>query len=538
MLPAMPPDVTERPPPALAMRTLARLARAAAPAALLLYVLGLYGATAALQDGLFERDGYYHARLAQLMPDRGLSRHFPWTQVSTWKDGYCDKEVLYHAAMAPLAQLGPEPILGARIFSVLLAALVIGALLLVLRAHGVPWPTWFAALPLSAGGLFLARLGMIRSHVLSMLLLTLGLHLMLRRRWRALLLLGFVYAWCYTVPFVLVLTAIPFAAGAWLGKGGLDWRSVLAAGTGAALGLVIHPYSPLTLETVFTYLQILRIGLAGVGSSGFELGNEIYPYPLPVFFDIYPLLLLGGAALGLVVVVRWRRLSAEALGTAAACLFWAGMTTASARFVEYLVLLLALASGLVARDLARGEPALAAWFGRARWRRWAGGLAALGLLAGFHAHALKFYRTYQTRSAPARFFDGAGAWMAGHLAPGETVINLFWDDFPDLFYSAPRQHYLWGLDPTYSLRFDEARARLLERTRRREIPLDPRTLARTFGARYLVLRASRAAAYVELQRPPSREVYRDASAVVFSLQEPVDAGDGPTPPPPAPAPPG
>ena len=61
---------------------------------------------------------------------------------------------------------------------------------------------------------------------------------------------------------------------------------MLAAGTGATLGLVVHPYSPLTLETVFTYVQIFRIGLAGVGASGFELGNEIYPYPLPVFFDI------------------------------------------------------------------------------------------------------------------------------------------------------------------------------------------------------------------------------------------------------------
>ena len=497
--------------------TPARLARAAAPLALILYVLGLYGATAALQDGLFERDGYYHARLAQLMPERGLSRSFPWTQLSTWKDGYCDKEVLYHAAMAPLAQLGPEPILGARLFSVLLAAGVIGALYLVLRRHGVPWPAYFAALPL-AMGLFLARLGMIRSHVLSMLLLVLGLHLLLRRRWRALLVLGFAYAWCYTVPFVLVLTAAPFAIGAWLGRGGLDWRSVVAAGAGAVLGLTVHPYSPLTLETVYTYVQILRMGLAGAGQSGIELGNEIYPYPLPIFFDIYPLILLGVPALLLVVAWRWRRLSPEAAGAVAACLFWAGMTMASARFVEYLGLLLALAVALVARDLGHSEPALAAWLGRAAWRRRAGGLLALGLLAGFHGRSLDFYRHYQSESAPARFFDGAGAWMASHLAPGETVINLYWDDFPDLFYSAPRQRYLWGIDPTYSLRFDEARTRLLERTRRREVALDPHALAEAFGSRYLVLRASRAAVFGELRWPPSREVYRDGSAVVYQLE--------------------
>jgi hypothetical protein len=499
--------------------TPARLARSAAPIALLLYVLGLYATTALLQDGLFERDGYYHARVAQLLPERGLSRAFPWTQLSTWKDAYCDKEVLYHVAMAPLAQLGPEPILGARIFSVLLAVAVVAALFLLLRAQGVPWPAFFAALPLAAGGLFLARLGMIRSHVLSMLLLLLGLHLMQRRHWRGLLALGFAYAWCYTVPFVLVLTAAPFAAGAWFGKGGgLDWRSVVAAGAGAVLGMVVHPYSPLTLETFFTIVQIFRIGLAGVGQSGFELGNEIYPYPLPVFFDIYPLVVIGLPVLGLAVAARWSRLAAETRGVVAACAFWAAMTVASARFVEYLVLLLAVAVALVVRDLAGGEPALAAWFGRARWRRWAGALAALGLLAGFHARSMTFYVHYQTRAAPPRFFDGAGAWMARHLAPGENVVNLYWDDFPDLFYSAPRQHYLWGLDPTYSIRFDPKLATLLERTRRLELAVDAHALATAFQARYLVLRASRAEAYAEHGLPRSREVYRDASAVVFRLE--------------------
>ena len=492
--------------------------RLAAPAALLLYVAALYAATSLLQDGLFERDGYYHARLAQLLPERGLSRSFPWTQLSTWRDGYCDKEVLFHVAMAPFAWVGDQPILGTRVFLVLLSTAVVAVLWWLLRAHRVPWPVFFAALPLASGGLFLARLGMIRSHVLSMALLLAGVHLLLERRWRALFWLGALYAWSYTVPFVLVMTAAPFVAGAWLGKGGLDWRSPLAALGGALLGLVVHPYSPLTLETFLTYVQIFRIGLAGTQGSGFELGNEIYPYPLPVFFNIYPLLLLSMPVLGAAVVLGWRRLTPEAKGATAACLFWAGMTMASARFVEYQVLLLALAAALVARDLWRGWPAASTWLGGAPWRSTAAAVAALALLVGYHAWALSFYRSYQTRSAPRRFFDGAATWMAQHLAPGEAVINLYWDDFPDLFYSAPRQHYLWGLDPTYSIRFDEERARLLEQSRRQLIPLDGANLREAFGSSTLVLRASRAPRYPELHLPPFREVYRDGSAVVYRIE--------------------
>jgi hypothetical protein len=493
-------------------RSLAR----AAPWALLAYVLCLYAATAVLQKGLFERDGYYHARVSQLLPERGPSRSFPWTQLSTWKDGFCDKEVLFHVAMAPFTLVTGSAIGGARAFLALLSTAVIGLLLWLLRAHGVPWPTFFAALPFASGGLFIARLGMIRSHVLSMALLLVGVHLLLQRRWRALLLLGFVYAWSYTVPFVLVMTAVPFAVGCWLAGGGLDWRSTVAAGGGAVLGLAIHPYSPLTLETLLTYVQIFRLGMQGAGKSGVELGNEIYPYPPAVLWNIYPLLIVLAVALVIVVLIRRRSLSPEAIGVAAAATFWFGMTLASARFVEYQVLLLAVAVGLVVRDLVRaGGPEARLATGR---RGLALAVVALALLVGFHVRSMGFYRVYQTRAAPARFFDGAAAWMERNLAPGETVINLFWDDFPDLFYSAPRQHYLWGLDPTYSLRFDSTRTLALERARTRQAPLDAVALREAFGSRWLVLRTARAGRYPELGKSPFQQVYRDASAVIYLLQ--------------------
>jgi hypothetical protein len=145
-------------------------------------------------------------------------------------------------------------------------------------------------------------------------------------------------------------------------------------------------------------------------------------------------------------------------------------------------------------------------------------VAALAVLVGFHVRSMTFYVHYQTKAAPARFFDGAGAFMARNLAPAETVINLYWDDFPDLFYSAPWQRYLWGLDPTYSLRFDEPRTLALERARRHEDPLDGWALKRRFGARWLVLRASRVDRYPELGRPPFRLEYYDDSAALYRIQ--------------------
>jgi hypothetical protein len=484
----------------------------------LVYALGLFSWAAFATGGLFERDGYFHARFAETMPERGLSRRFPWTQLSTWRDRFCDKELLYHLAMMPFARVGQEPLRGAQVFSVLLSAAVLVAMFLVLRARRAPWPALFVFLALCTGGLFIARLTMIRSHVLSILLQVIGLHLLLTPgRWRALALLGFVYAWSYTVPFALLMTALPFALGRWLLGGGLQWRAVLAAGLGALAGLAIHPYTPLTLETFVTYVQVLGQGLSGVQAAGVELGNEIYPYPPAVFWDIYPLLTVAGLALLPLALVFRRRLRPQTGGATLAGVFWFGMTLASARFAEYSAPLLVMAWALLARDLlAEGTPAAQAL----RRRPGLGLLLASAALAGavaLHVRSLGFYSVYRHLN-PELQFRGATRWMARNLAPGAVVLNLDWDDFPELYYDGVRQRYVWGLDPTYSLRQDRPLALRLEAYARGRAVVDPALLRSRLGADFMVMRRGRVPGRPGLDRGMLPVVYSDSWAVVFDLR--------------------
>ena len=63
---------------------------------------------------LVDRDSLYHARYAQLLPERGLSREFPWTQESVWRDAFSDKEFLFHALLVPFCR-GEDPAAGAKV---------------------------------------------------------------------------------------------------------------------------------------------------------------------------------------------------------------------------------------------------------------------------------------------------------------------------------------------------------------------------------------------------------------------------------------
>ena len=178
--------------------------------------------------------------------------------------------------------------------------------------------------------------------------------------------------------------------------------------------------------------------------------------------------------------------------------------------------LLAMAWGLTIRDLtAHGAPAL--WLNNRRWLR---ALLVVGLLAGtvaLHLRCLRFYSLYRNLN-PAFQFRDATRWMARNLQPGAVVVNLDWDDFPELYYDGHRQRYIWGLDPTYSLRQDRALSLQLEAYARGRAPVDPGLLRRRLGADFMIMRRNRGGGRPGLARGRIPVVYSDRWAMVFDLR--------------------
>lgn len=496
-----------------------------APAAVFLYFLGLFAFVHTRPGGQVERDGYFHARMAQTIPTRGLSRSFPWTQASVWKDSFHDKEFLYHLWLAPFSR-GENPIRGAAAASGVLAAGIFALFFLFLKENGVPWPLLGTAVLASIGGPFLLRMSFVRAHVFAVLLFVAALHFLVRNRKKELAAVAFALAWSYSFPLALPAFAALYCLGRSLTGEDARWPLAGAALGGVLAGLLIHPYTPLTLGTLWTHLQILWIAIGRRGLAAVEVAREFAPYGTRDFILAYPGLLLCALALCVGGWLSRAKASAETAGLLfAAAASWV-LTLAVSRAIEYAAPLTAAAAMFAARDAFDEETVsrMLAWF-KEKNRLPTLVKPGLFLIAlGLHAYSLSYVLEMSEGNDPPRFAEAA-KWMADNLEEGETVANLWWDDFPELYYSAPRQTYLVGLDPTFMLRWDKDKALKLELMRTGRAPLDPDWLAETFQARILALRAPTAGFYPQLQPSVWKPVYLDKTAALYALRGP----EGPSP---------
>ena len=167
---------------------------------------------------------------------------------------------------------------GGKLAAWLLAGGVLAAFGIALRATGARAPILWVFVLFSAGNHFLFRMMEVRSHVLSVILFTAGVALLLKGRYRWLILVGFIYSWSYAAPHLLVGIAIAHALAVGIHERKFEWRGLACVAGGVAAGLVIHPYFPNNLH-LWWVQNVVVLGQAwGLGGDlGLRLGEEFAP---------------------------------------------------------------------------------------------------------------------------------------------------------------------------------------------------------------------------------------------------------------------
>lgn len=276
--------------------------------ALLTFVL-TFGSAAPLLVAapvILDTDSYFHLAIARLYQERGVVDGLPWARFSAMAEGFGDKEVLFHALLAPFAD--GFSTLGGRVALALLVAAASAAMAAIAVRLAGPWGLLAPWIVLLGAQTYLLRVVRLRPELLALTLFLLAAGLVGQRRYRLLGLVGFAFALGYTAFHAFLgLCGLWFLfRGVWRQR--WDWQLVLYPIIGVGLALVVHPHFPHNL-VIWKIQSIDFFRLKGMLDVGGEIG--------PPSTDVMLIRNLGlWIALGALVLARGARRGGDTETTA------------------------------------------------------------------------------------------------------------------------------------------------------------------------------------------------------------------------------
>jgi hypothetical protein len=459
-------------------------------------------------SSLADNDGFYHLRMAALIRQYGMRVPFTWLPLSILnQDAFYDHHLLYHVYLSFFAGGSDQAmIVAAKWASIFMPAAAFVAIWWLLRGQQVHYAAIWTLGLFAVSEAFLYRLSMPRAQAASLLVLALGLHWLLQRKFVWLIPLGFLYVWLYNAFPLLVVIAVVYAVAAFLTERRIEWQAVIYPGVGIVLGLIINPYFPQNITFIVNHLA------PKIGELGARVGNEWYPY------DTWVLIQNGGFAIAAFVfgafALIWRgqkfdRATLTAFGLA---VFFGLLTFKSRRFIEYFP-----AFALIFAALS-----MSPWLDRAAGSDRAKRLIPIGLLAILIAPLIitltRARSVMADQSKPAETYAAASYWIARHAEPGALIFQTDWDDFPRLFFYNSANTYTIGLDPTYMQVYDAALYDDWVRITQGKVEQPGAQIRSRFGGEYVITDLQHTAFLKQAGRDPDlKEVFRDQYAAVFEV---------------------
>ncbi len=453
-------------------------------------------------SNILEYDAHLHIRYAQQIWESGELLPLSWLPFSILNDYPVDHHLLQHILLIPFT-FG-DLVTGSKISTVLFASLMALAFYGVLRDQKIAYPLfWFILLFASSTG-FVFRMSLGRVQSLSLLFLLIAVILLLRRKHLGLFVLSFLYVWLYLSAAVfLPLLAACYVAAVWFTDREFAWKTLLAVFAGYAAGVVFNPFFPADIGFLF-YDILLKLKDFDV-----SVGGEWYPY------STWRLITGSAVALActlvglLIPALSGRRWTSRTLFVCLVNLVFLLATMKSKRFVEYWPAFSVLFCAFSVRD---------SW----QWAKLASRPYFKLILAGLIAFPL--YITHQAlvddlRGSDLTYrYEGGASWIAQNTEPGEMIFISDWDLFPMLFFHAPKNNYVAGMDPAYLAEYDPDLYELWDDITDGDIKRPSQDILNQFGSRIVFVTPGEDDLIDRLKNDPSAKLeYKDSNCSVFSL---------------------
>lgn len=412
-------------------------------------------------------DSYYHVRMAEMLPQIGYPRTFPWLHWTIFRDDFVSHHYGFHTLLAPFVRtgqaLGLSGIVAAQLFAIVCMGLTGVALVRVLRLRGVEHRLWWVLLLTCVPWHFWLRMSYIRAPLIALPLLLLAIELCLRQRPILLAALAFVFTHIYGGAVLFPLIPGGFVVAAVLLGEPLRGRLVALLGSlvGVGVAFVANPYFPANVR--FYYTQLFETGLGQAA----DIGNEWRPLESWFLF----VMCIPLAVVFLLSLIRRLRSGRRAdVGEIALLLIQCAflvLTLKARRFVEYWPAFALLSAADLGRwDFSRAAGAVslarpisdqrpeAVWPASpppARW--WTATLRIALPMAIFTIGLVHLIGTRRATTRPDHAeIERVAAFLKQSTPEGSLVLTDDWDSFPMLFYYDTHNYYAVGLDPVFTKR--------------------------------------------------------------------------------------
>jgi len=405
--------------------------------AVFLVAVGVFSPLYFHSPDLLEFDSYYHARMARMVLEKGLIHGFPWMYFTFQRDHFMDSYLLFHVYLGLWVKLLPlSPIVAVKLGMLVLIGLIAVVFFRILKSFDPKWG-WLGMILLAAmaSSRVYHRLVFVRPHVLSVLLLLLGLQAIVRKKWWIVGTISFLYAYSYSAPHLLAVVGLIASAVLSVDEKRIEWRPLAYSLGGLVTGLVANPYFPHDISHL--YILTFKLATARVPNGPTELMPLSSWQVLTINWSSFLMLALTVLA----AFVSARKPSSRSLFLFVTAGFFFVLLMRSYRFVEYWPFLATLAVASIASEVVLPR----ALFGRLMTK--AGRLACAAVLVVVGAFAVKLAYKQTNSIVPFDALKEVMDVLDKEAGPGDIVYTDSWAMTTPMFYISDKVDYLLMLDP-------------------------------------------------------------------------------------------
>ncbi len=421
-------------------------------------------------------DHFFHFRFAKDMLSNGFFSSFKdfhsiyFSKMAQGNSYFVYYNFLFYLVIFPFTLINPL-FLGIKLYAVFAVAFAFTLLYYCLKKFDIRnpfiWTLLFVAITNVSA---IWRFFLSRPYALAPSLLLLLILFLYRKNYIAVGVISFIYLFWHSATFFMPVgvATIYFISEKFYGKKG-DLRNLLSATGGTVLGVAI---TYLVSSGFLMYMKDIIFGTYWETIIGKKVpipeGGELYPSD---FFNlIQSNALIFGAFVLSVAVDLWSyfsykkgRATAEEyfvglpaerrhLQTAVFILticFFLGTIVISARFGDYFTffaaLYIALSFDIIRRNIHISASTII--------RRSLGAGMMIVLFYLFISNML-FLENRLAYGAPPMELYQVGQWLNRNSKPGDIVFNSNWSWFTGLYYNAPQNNYIAGLEPRFLYTYD------------------------------------------------------------------------------------